>query len=114
MKVRNAPQASSVRQMSQIFLFVEGTNQSSIDKRVIEKIVPDYIRVEGIGSCYNFKGAAYAFHKFHREYCFIVDRDYRDSGYVSGLWRNFSNIDKPGLLIWKKREIENYFLDSKL
>ncbi|MGL6195489.1 MAG: hypothetical protein ACRC2T_11785, partial [Thermoguttaceae bacterium] len=49
--------------------------------------------------------------KFHPYYYFIIDRDHNNDEFVERCWTNFPDPKTNNLLVWRKREIENYFLD---
>ncbi|MBX9720873.1 MAG: hypothetical protein K2X81_05735, partial [Candidatus Obscuribacterales bacterium] len=42
---------------------------------------------------------------------FLIDRDHCTDAEVERSWTDFPDPDKHNLLIWKKRQLENYFLD---
>ena len=90
-------------------LFVEG-NDESIDISVLSSILP--ITVKALGPSHSIKSVAQAFAKVHPRYYFLIDRDHYEDHLVEDYWKKFPNADIPNLLIWKKKEIENYFLDS--
>ncbi|MBF0565081.1 MAG: hypothetical protein HQK89_07555, partial [Nitrospirae bacterium] len=55
---------------------------------------------------------AQALYKYHPTYYFLIDRDYHhDDAYIDKCWNNFPDPDTHNLLIWKYKEIENYFLE---
>lgn len=91
-------------------LFVEGKNDS-IDLNVLGRILP--ITVKPLGPSNNIKSTAQAFANVHPTYFFLIDRDHYDNKTVEKYWKNFPMADTPNLLIWRKKEIENYFLDSE-
>ncbi|MBF0622750.1 MAG: hypothetical protein HQL54_12565 [Magnetococcales bacterium] len=90
-------------------LFVEGDN-NSLDATVLKKLLPR-ISIVPLGPSHSIKNAAQALVTAHPNYYFLVDRDYHDDDFVEQSWRCFPDPDKYNLLIWRKRELENYFLD---
>jgi len=54
---------------------------------------------------------AQAFQNVHPTYYFLIDRDHNSDDEINSCWDNFLKPDTPNLLIWRKKEIENYFLD---
>ena len=91
-------------------LFVEGDNNASIDPVILKKLLVD-IRIEALGPSYNVKSVAQALYPTHPYYYFLIDRDHQTKAVVSEYWKNFPNPEKYNLLLWKRREIENYFLE---
>ena len=93
-------------------LFVEG-GENSLDPRVLEELLGSEsgIRVEPLGSCDSIRAAAQALASYHPTYYFLIDRDYRNDDDVESSWNGFPDPDKYNLLIWRRHEIENYFLD---
>ena len=89
-------------------LFVEGKDDS-FDVRVLRQILP--IEVKPLGASFALKGAAEAFAAVCPTYFFVIDRDHVDDDEVERHWQNFPKADTPNLLIWRKKELENYFLD---
>ncbi len=96
------------------FLFVEGDSQQSIDPTVFEVLFEDQltsITIRPIGASFHVKSAAQAMARHHPHYYFLVDRDHHQDHEVDDSWNNFPNQNTHNLLVWRKREIENYFLD---
>lgn len=92
-------------------LFVEG-EPASIDARLLSPLLPE-LRVKGVGPSMNIKAAAEAFAKVHPAMYFLVDRDHQGDSVVEKTWNRFEE-GTGNLIIWRKKEIENYFLDPKL
>ncbi|MBF0497390.1 MAG: DUF4435 domain-containing protein [Deltaproteobacteria bacterium] len=91
-------------------LFVEGRDQDAIDPTVLRELFQGKIEVEPFGPSSNIKSAAEAFYKHHQTYCFLIDRDHYDDDTVDQYWNAFPDSTKSNLLIWRRREMENYFL----
>lgn len=68
------------------------------------------LHVESFGPSYSLRAAADAFHRHHPEYYFLVDRDHHDDETVERSWRNFPDPRTSNILIWRRRELENYFI----
>jgi hypothetical protein len=107
-KTPSAP--DEIRQSARHVLFVEGSGQYAIDKTAVENLLEEKIRVEPLGASYQIRSAAEALHKHHPDYYFLIDRDHYDDRYVEQCWNNFPDPAISNLLIWRRREIENYFL----
>jgi hypothetical protein len=56
---------------------------------------------------------AEALYVHHPTYYFLIDRDHHDDNYVEDCWNKFPNPDTHNLLVWRRREIENYFLEPE-
>jgi hypothetical protein len=107
----------SVRAGAEPIVWVEGEANDgagpSIDVAVIDTLLRDTPpRVMGLGKSSGIQAAARALHAYHSHYYFVIDRDHFDDQTVEGTWRNFPDPDQNNLLIWRKRTIENYFLDA--
>lgn len=91
-------------------LFVEGSSGDFVDIEALKLLLP-MIDIEAMGPSFHLKSVATALHPHHRNYYFLIDRDHHDDQTVNDSWINFPDPSKSNLLIWKKKEIENYFLD---
>lgn len=101
-------------------LFVEGEKDSSIDALILEILLGDSgtifvknedIRVKTLGGCSTIKSAAGAMHKIYPNYFFLIHRDYHTKEFVDKCREDFPDPNKKNLLVWRRTEIENYFLD---
>lgn len=92
-------------------LFVEGRSKDSLDIQIMSELFDGMILIETLGASFNVKSVAQALHPFHPSYYFIIDRDHHDDEFVNQCWENFPDPNKNNLLVWKYREIENYFLE---
>jgi hypothetical protein len=94
-------------------LYVEG-QEDSIDKEVIDLLTKGLgLTVRTLGTSSNIRTAVNALHADHPHYAYLIDRDYLDEPSVEDAWRDFPDPAKGNLLIWRKRSVENYFLDVK-
>ncbi|MBF0400016.1 MAG: hypothetical protein HQL90_04545 [Magnetococcales bacterium] len=91
-------------------LFVEGGGGDVIDFEFLKIFLP-MIDIEVMGASFHLKSVATALHPYHPDYYFLIDRDHHDDQTVNNSWQKFPDPDTSNLLIWKKKEIENYFLD---
>lgn len=112
MEVKSGVPAEAVNQAAAHVLFVEGSGLNAIDPRALTRLLRDTdIAVRPLGPSFSIKSAAQALHPYHPNYYFVIDRDYHDEASVNDAWTNFPNPATNNLLIWRKRELENYFLD---
>jgi hypothetical protein len=100
-----------VKHRSRHVLFVEGSGSDSFDPQIIGELFGGMIKIETLGTSYSVRSVAEALHPFHPTYYFLIDRDHHhDDDIVNNYWENFPDPKTHNLLIWKYREIENYFL----
>ena len=109
-KVIRDVRPEEVRSSARHTLFVEGKDDSAIDPTVLRVLLRGLVNVRGLGPSYHVRSAAEALHKHHPDYYFLVDRDHYDDTFVERCWRNFPDPDTSNLLVWRRRELENYFL----
>jgi len=116
-EVRKAPPAEEVR--GGCWLFVEGHRTKGLDGLVLKELFAGLpIRVEALGPSFHVRSAAEALHPSHPRYYFLIDRDYRYDfngvrdweALVERTWRGFPDPEQSNLLIWRRRELESYFL----
>lgn len=110
MKVIRDARPEEVKQGARHILFVEGSGNNPIDPVILNTLLKDLIAVKPLGPSYHIKSVAEALHKEHPFYYFLIDRDHNSDSAVNKLWDNFPDPGQNNLLIWKRREIENYFL----
>jgi len=92
-------------------LFVEGSEEG-LDQVVLRALLRNTpLRVEVMGSSYYVRSAAEALAPHHPRYYFLIDRDHYNDEFVETSWQDFPDPTKDNLLVWRRREIENYFLD---
>jgi len=108
---RTGIRPDEVRFGGQHVLFVEGKDRNAIDPNVLRHLLDPGIRVEPLGPSYSVKSVAEALYVYHPNYYFLVDRDHHDEAFIERCWRNFPDPDTHNLLVWRRREIENYFLE---
>jgi hypothetical protein len=111
MRAHTGLSESAIEQRSGHKLFIEG-NDESFDRTVMGELLGELgVAVRPLGPCRHIKAAAQALHAQEPTYYFLIDRDYHDEAEVERSWQNFPDPKTHNLLIWRKRELENYFLD---
>lgn len=113
--ILQSPSAASFRQSANHVLFVEGHTQDSFDPVVLNEFFQKQrlwkLRIASLGPCFNVRAAAEALHPHHPSYYFLIDRDHLDDQSVERHWNDFPNPQRSNLLIWRRKELESYFLD---
>ncbi len=116
METKTGGNPQDIRQGAKHTLFVEGT-ENSFDVKVIQKLLDKnelgQIRVETMGGCDNVRSAAQALIQHHPDYYFLIDRDDQSDETVTKSWGKFPNPAEYNMIIWRKRELENYFIDPE-
>lgn len=111
-EARQAARPGLVAHAAEHILYVEGGSDDSLDPRVLSRLFRDTpLRVRPLGAANNIKSAAEALAVHHPNYYFLIDRDHNTPEHVESFWTNFPNPDTHNLLVWRKRELENYFID---
>lgn len=103
--------AEEVKLQSQHVLFVEGKDRNSVDPKVLDELFDRSIRIEPLGPSYSVRSVAQALFSYHPTYYFLIDRDHHDNDFIDQCWGNFPDPKTQNLLVWRRREIENYFLE---
>lgn len=107
--------AAQVIQGAQHSIFVEGSDDEAIDPVVIRELLRvndlPQVAVKPMGGCDNVRSAAQALIRHHPSYYFLIDRDDQDVQSVERSWTDFPDPDTHNVIIWRKRELENYFID---
>ena len=115
MRLQRGVDATQVNQKAQHKLFVEGKDNQEIDPIVIKELLHNNgltpVGVSTMGGCDNVRSAAQALMKEYPSYYFLIDRDDQDQETVDKSWQSFPDPDEYNMLIWHKRELENYFID---
>jgi hypothetical protein len=101
-----------IRQRARHVLFVEGETAEGFDVPVIEELLKGIIKVTPLGPSFSVKSTAEALFPHHPDYYFLVDRDHHDDQTVKQSWKRFPDPKTNNLLIWRRRELESYFLIS--
>lgn len=110
--VQKGIRSEEVRHQAEHTLFVEG-DENSIDVAVLNQLFQRSIRIAPLGPCYSIECVAKALFEHHPNYYFLMDRDHRDDSFVDDCWNTFPDPKKHNLLVWRRREIENYFLEPE-
>ena len=111
LQTRTGVRPEEVRAGGEHVLFVEGSEAGSLDQAVLRALLSRTLRIEPLGPSYSLRSAAQALSRYHPRYYFLIDRDHHDDNFVERCWHNFPDPDTDNLLVWRRREIENYFLD---
>lgn len=113
MRVNTGIRPEEVRLQGQHVLFVEGSDEESMDPKVLNELFSNGIRIEPLGPSFSVRSVAEALQPYHPTYYFLIDRDHYDDSFIDKCWSNFPDPDTNNLLVWRRREIENYFLDPE-
>lgn len=115
MKLQRGINATQVNQNARHKLFVEGKDNQEIDPIVIKELLDNNnltaVGVSTMGACDNVRSAAQALIKEYPSYYFLIDRDDQAQEAIDKSWQNFPSPDECNMLIWHKRELENYFIN---
>lgn len=110
-QVRRTPSPDAVRSGAKHRLFVEGGGDEAIDPRVLKGLLRGTpVRVDPLGPSHHVRSAAHALLRSHPNYFFLVERDHHSADDVESSWRAFPDPGQQNLLIWRRRELENYFI----
>lgn len=110
-QVKTGIRPEEVRTGAERVLFVEGSEGGSLDQTVLRALLGNTIRVEVMGPSSSVQSAAQSLARHHPRYYFLIDRDHYEDKFVEQSWQHFPDGDKSNLLVWRRREVENYFLD---
>ena len=110
-QIRTGIRSEEVRAGGEHVLFVEGSEDGSLDQAVLGALLNRSLRIEPMGPSYSVRSAAQALSRHHPRYYFLIDRDHYDDEFVERCWQNFPDSETDNLIVWRRREIENYFLD---
>jgi hypothetical protein len=115
MKLQRGINATQVNQNARHKLFVEGKDNQEIDPIIIKELLDNNnlaaVGVSTMGACDNVRSAAQALIKEYPSYYFLIDRDDQAQEAIDKSWQNFPSPDECNMLIWHKRELENYFIN---
>jgi hypothetical protein len=108
--VRTGIRPEEVKQAARHVLFVEGNNTECVDPTAMELLFQKRLAVQPLGACFSIRSAADALHPYHPDYYFLIDRDHQSDEFVETCWKAFPDPTTSNLLVWPRREIENYFI----
>ena len=111
-QIKKGGRPEEVRMDAEHVLFVEG-GEEGVDQVVLRALLLNTpsLRVEVMGRSSSVRSAQQALARHHPRYYFLIDRDHYDDDFVETSWQDFPDPAKGNLLVWRRREIENYFLD---
>lgn len=112
-RVQKGGRSEDVKFQAKHTLFVEGKDKNSVDPKVLNALLEKEIRIEPLGASFSVNSVAEALYPYHPTYYFLIDRDHHTDEFIQKCWDNFPDPDTHNLLVWRKREIENYFLDPE-
>ena len=99
-----------LHQSAKHILNVEGGGGNSLDLEVLQALLGPRIRVRALGSSQDIQGAARSLFSVHPDWYFLIDRDHQTDAFVEKFWEEFPNPVTCNLLVWRRRELENYFI----
>jgi hypothetical protein len=106
---------SQINRDARHLLLIEGEEDGSFDPSVLRALLDTNdlaaVNVAALGSCENIQQAAKAMYYQHQNYYFVIDRDGRKDAFVEASWTRFPDPTCYNLLVWRKHELENYFID---
>jgi len=114
MKIKRDINPEEILQNERHILFVEGEDENSIDPKFLANLFfneQTIISIKPLKTSSSIKSVAESLYKYNPTYYFLIDRDYHDDKFVEKCWKNFPDPETLNLLVWRKKEIENYFLD---
>jgi len=110
MKATTGVDAKAVNFRNEHILYVEG-NQESIDVEVLKDFLSN-IWIQPLGMASSITSVARSLYPTHPNYYFLIDRDHHVSDKkIEEYWTNFPDPNTSNLLVWRRRELENYFLE---
>ncbi|MGB8954050.1 MAG: hypothetical protein WCC10_01630, partial [Tumebacillaceae bacterium] len=113
MKTVKPAHLEDTRQSARHTLYVEG-NERSIDFTALNELFDRQLTIRGMGPRSNVAAVAKALFADHPNYYFLIDRDAQSEAEVEQSWAHFPDASKHNLLIWPRKEIENYFIDPAI
>lgn len=95
-------------------LYVEG-NEDSLDVEVLREFLGNVLWVRPLGPASSLRSVAESLYPTHPRYYFLIDRDHHlTDESIDNYWRNFPDPNTNNLLVWRRKELENYFLEPAL
>lgn len=108
--VRRGVPVDDINQAAKHVLFVEG-EKDGVDPAALRVLLRGAVQVQPLGPAFHLRAVADALHAYHPGYYFVVDRDHCRDAVVEASWAAFPDPASANLLVWRRREIENYFLE---
>ena len=92
-------------------LYVEG-NKESIDVEALKTLLGNVLEIQPLGTSSSVSSVAHSLYPTHPKSYFLIDRDHHISdAQVDTYWQNFPDPNTSNLLVWRRKEFENYFLE---
>ena len=88
-QIRTGIRSEEVRASGEHVLFVEGSEDGSLDQAVLGALLNRSIRIEPMGPSYSVRSAAQALSRHHPRYYFLIDRDHYDDDFVEAVLAEF-------------------------
>ena len=114
MKIKRDINSEEILQNERHILFVEGEVENSVDPKSLTNLFLNeqtMISIKPLKTSSSIKSVAESLYKYNPTYYFLIDRDHHDDEFVEKCWKNFPDPETSNLLVWRKKEMENYFLD---
>ena len=80
----------------------------------METLFDKKLPIDRLGSRNILIGGAKAFFPIEPYFYFLIDRDHHSDLDVEDYWRKFPVANEPNILIWRRKELENYLIDPDL
>ena len=110
MKVIAGVDARAVDFRNEHILYVEG-NEESLDVEVLKALVSN-IWIQPLRTASVIRSTAESLYPTHPKSYFLIDRDHHISDeQVETYWRDFPDPNTKNLLVWRRKELENYLLE---
>ena len=102
--------AKAVDYRNEHILYVEGGDES-IDSEVLNTLANN-IWIQPLRTASSIRSVAESLYPTHPKSYFLIDRDHHISDeQVETYWRDFPDPNTKNLLVWRRKELENYFLE---
>ncbi|MDI9409001.1 MAG: hypothetical protein QM523_07135 [Candidatus Pacebacteria bacterium] len=105
--VNQSKTPDSVNRAANHRLLVEG----EFDQIFMEALFDEIIPVGRLGSRNILIVGAKAFSMIEPNFYFLIDRDHHSDEEVDSFWQKFPVANEPNILIWRRKELENYLIE---
>ena len=111
MKATANVSSGAVNYQNDHILYVEG-DEHSIDTEVLKTLLGNILWIQPLGSSLSISSVAESLYPTHPNSYFLIDRDYHLSDEcIEAYWQNFPDPQTHNLLVWRRKELENDFLE---